>query len=217
MLKEILEAQHLSYRFSAQSPWIIKDFNFTLKSGEIVGLMGTSGQGKTTIGKLLSGYLDPTQGQVTLSSLPLPKKCFSPVQMITQSPELAMNPKWKIKKIISEGGLGNQSHHDLSEWQIDSSWLERYPHQLSGGELQRVALARVAQDNATFNNALRFLICDEITAMLDAPTQAKLWQTILQKAETHQWGILIISHDEALLKKLTHKIVVLSNLSSHCI
>ncbi|MCC5633289.1 ATP-binding cassette domain-containing protein [Nostoc sphaeroides CHAB 2801] len=135
----MLKTEHLSFRYSQQS-WIVHDLNLSLERGEVVGLTGPSGLGKTTIGKLLAGYLQPTQGKVTCDGQPLPNKGYCPVHLIFQNPELAVNPRWQINKILAEGQP--PSADLLASLGIHQSWLSRYPHELSGGELQRIAVAR---------------------------------------------------------------------------
>ncbi|MCC5604115.1 ABC transporter ATP-binding protein [Nostoc favosum] len=189
----MLKTEHLSFRYS-QQPWIVHDLSLELERGEVVGLTGPSGLGKTTIGKLLAGYLQPTQGKVTCDGQPLPNKGYCPVQLIFQNPELAVNPRWRINKILAEGQP--PSVDLLASLGIHQSWLSRYPHELSGGELQRIAVAR------SLNSHTRYLIADEMTAMLDANTQALIWQVVIKYAREHEVGILAISHEAPLLKRL---------------
>lgn len=196
----MLKAEHLSFRYP-KKPWLFQDFNLTIAAGEVIGLVSPSGTGKTTLGKLLAGYLTPTFGKITLEGKPLAKQAYCPVQLLFQNPELAMNPRWRIRQILSEGELPS------SEWLdrlcIDQTWMDRWVHELSGGELQRIAVAR------SLNAKTRYLIADEMTAMLDANTQALIWQTAIAYAQHHQLGILVISHDLPLLKRLCHQIVTL--------
>lgn len=190
----MLKAENLSFRYHFHQPWILDDFFLEVAPGAVVGLSGLSGRGKTTIGKVLAGYLQPTQGEVSCDGKPLPSKGYCPVQMIFQNPELAINPRWRISKILAEGQT--PSLDLLQALSIHQSWLSRYPHELSGGELQRIAVAR------SLNSSTRYLIADEITAMLDANTQALIWQVVIQYARAHQVGILVISHETALLRRL---------------
>lgn len=199
----MLKAEHLSFRYSQQS-WIVHDLNLELERGEVVGLTGPSGLGKTTIGKLLAGYLQPTQGKVTCDGQPLPNKGYCPVQLIFQNPELAVNPRWQINKILAEGQP--PSADLLASLGIHQSWLSRYPHELSGGELQRIAVAR------SLNSHTCYLIADEMTAMLDANTQALIWQVVKKYAKERDLGILVISHEAALLKRLCDRTIDLSTL-----
>jgi peptide/nickel transport system ATP-binding protein len=198
----MLVGQQLSFRYSPRHPWILHNFDLSIAPGEIVGLMGPSGFGKTTLGKLLSGYLLPTQGTVRVNNQPLPLQGYSPVQLIFQNPELAVNPRWRVRQILHEGQPPTSTL--LEALGVSATWLDRYPHELSGGELQRIAVARV------LNSATRYLIADEMTAMLDANTQALIWQAVLDYTRTHQVGLLVISHEFALLKRLCDRIIDLT-------
>ena len=159
---------------------------------------GPSGQGKSTLAKVLSGYLQPQVGTVLVDGSPLPAG-KNPVQLIFQNPEHAVNPHWNVRKILNEGGIINP---ELSKnFGIQNFWLDRFPHELSGGELQRICLVRALCSN------LRYLICDEITSMLDALTQAGIWHSLLQEIEKRQLGVLVISHDNALIARLCSRVV----------
>lgn len=190
----MLSGKGLWFRYSDRLAWVIKDRSLAVSPGEMLGLMAPSGYGKTTLGKLLAGYLKPTQGQVQLHQQPLPKAGYCPVQMVFQNPELAINPRWRIEQILREGPPPPRPA--LEALGIHPGWMTRYPHELSGGELQRIAIARV------LNPQTRYLIADEMTAMLDANTQALIWQVILEFARQHQVGVIVISHDRALLERL---------------
>jgi peptide/nickel transport system ATP-binding protein/Fe3+-transporting ATPase len=190
----MLVGKQLTFRYSSRHPWILRDFDVAIAPGEVVGLMGPSGFGKTTLAKLLAGYLTPIAGSVTVNDRSLSLKGYSPVQLIFQNPELAVNPRWRVRQILQEGHMPTPDLLDALG--IHQNWLNRYPHELSGGELQRIAVSRV------LNSATRYLIADEMTAMLDANTQALIWQAVLSYTRTHQVGLLVISHESALLKRL---------------
>ncbi|MBW4430508.1 MAG: ATP-binding cassette domain-containing protein [Pelatocladus maniniholoensis HA4357-MV3] len=202
----MLKAEHLSFRYHSQQRWILQNFSLELTGGEVVGLTGPSGLGKTTIGKLLAGYLQPTQGKVTCNGQPLSSSSYCPVQLIFQNPELAVNPRWQISKILAEGQP--PSDDLLAALGIHQSWLNRYPHELSGGELQRIAVAR------SLNSHTCYLIADEMTAMLDANTQALIWQVVIKYARERELGILVISHEAPLLKRLCERTIHLSKDNS---
>lgn len=198
----MLNGKQLSFRYHPRQSWILQDVTLSIAPGEVVGLRGASGLGKTTLGKLLAGYLTPTQGSVTLENQPLPLQGYCPVQLIFQNPELAVNPRWRIDKILREGQFPTPDLLDALG--IHAGWFDRYPHELSGGELQRIAVARV------LNPATRYLIADEMTAMLDANTQALIWQAVLEYARRQGLGLLVISHEAALLKRLCNRIIELT-------
>ena len=198
----MLKAEELWFRYGTQLPWVVRDRSLAIAPGDVMGLMAPSGYGKTTLGKLLAGYLIPTQGNITLDAQPLPHRGYCPVQIVFQNPELAVNPRWRIDRILREGHPPQLQH--LEALGIHPSWMNRYPHELSGGELQRVAIARV------LNRHTRYLIADEMTAMLDANTQALIWQVILAFARQFGVGIIAISHDQPLLNRICQPQAIIS-------
>ncbi|MBT8341195.1 MAG: ATP-binding cassette domain-containing protein, partial [Desulfatitalea sp.] len=189
----------LSFRHTPESPWLFRDVDLVLTPGEIVGLYGPSGSGKTTLARIVSGYLRPASGQVGIDGLPPMPNGFSKIQLLFQHPELAINPRWKIRKVLCEGYRPGPRR--LAAFEIAPRWLERYPCELSGGQLSRICLVRA------LGPAVRYLIADEITTMLDALTQARIWKSLLQYSEENRIGILVISHDTALLKRLCHRTI----------
>jgi peptide/nickel transport system ATP-binding protein len=193
----MLQAESLSFGYGHGS-LLLQDMDFAIRPGEIIGLPGPSGKGKSTLAKLLCGYLQPQKGSVTVDSSPLPRSGYCPVQMLFQHPELAMNPRWKIAEILMEGHPCEEEI--LHKLHIHKNWLDRYPHELSGGELQRIALARAMGPQT------RYLVADEMTAMLDANTQALIWQVILAWAAEKKVGVLAISHDLHLLLQVANHI-----------
>ncbi|TBR56722.1 ABC transporter ATP-binding protein [Westiellopsis prolifica IICB1] len=195
----MLRGENLSFRYRQNQPWILRDFSIEINPGEIVGLSGTSGLGKTTLGKILAGYLLTMEGSVIIDNQPLPMRGYCPVQMMFQNPELAMNPRWRISKILKEGQM--PSGELLQALNINQNWLNRWPHELSGGELQRIAVAR------SLGRLTRYLIADEMTAMLDANTQALIWKGVIDYVRQAEIGILVISHDFWLLKRLCDRMI----------
>jgi len=200
-----LRGEDISFRYKRYR-WILKDVNISLDSGEILGLIGDSGSGKSTLCKILSGYENNYQGNLNINGKEIPSKGYHPVQLVFQHPEKAVNPKWKMKDILNEG-------HDVPQKILDSfgikkNWLNRWPNELSGGELQRFALARALSPKT------KFLIADEITTMVDAITQAQIWNTILDIAEELNIGVLVVSHDKILIEKLCHDIIYLDDINN---
>lgn len=200
----MLRAEHLAFRYGTRQPWVVQDVSLTLAPGEIVGLRGASGRGKTTLGKLLAGYLTPQRGRVLLDGHPLPRRGCCPVQLVVQHPELAMNPRWRIGRVLREAGPCPPDLLDALG--IAPDWLTRWSHELSGGELQRIAVARALAAHP------RYLVADEITAMLDAATQAHLWHAVCARARAQQIGLLVISHDDALQQRLCERCIVLPDV-----
>lgn len=193
----MLKGDKIFFRYETTN-WIIKGLDFEVGPSEVVGLPGPSGRGKSTLAKLLAGHLIPHSGVVACDNMPLPMDRFCPVQLIFQHPELTMNPRWKLGKSLNEGWRPDPN--TLKALNIETAWLNRYPHELSGGELQRLALARVMTPQT------RYLIADEMTAMLDPNTQALVWDAVLGWAKRNGVGILAISHDQHLLDCVAHRI-----------
>ena len=164
-----LRLENVSFRYSEKAPFILKNVNMTVNSGERLGLSAPSGHGKTTLCKLMAGYLKPTQGEIYLGDRPLSAcRGYCPVQLIWQHPELSVNPKMRMREVLMEGdelepGL-------LEELGIQRGWLDRFPSELSGGELQRFCIARA------MGKRTRFILADETTAMLDLINQNQIWQ-----------------------------------------
>lgn len=197
-----LEAERVSFRYGERGPWILENVSLSVEQGERVGLVGPSGRGKTTLLRLLGGYLEPREGRILLDGKPLPKKGVCPVQLICQHPEQAINPRWKMKKVLEESGMFRAPV--MEALGIREEWLERYPRELSGGELQRFCVARSLFEGA------RFLLADEMSAMLDVITQAQIWGLMLQEARERDLGLLVVTHDRALADRVCTRIVELS-------
>ncbi|MFV0524109.1 MAG: ABC transporter ATP-binding protein [Acidimicrobiales bacterium] len=186
-------------RFAYGHRVVVDDLHLTVGEGEIVGLRGPSGCGKTTVGRILAGHVSPDSGTITIDGRHPTDRGVYPVQLVLQHPEHAVNPRWRLRQILAEAG--DPPDGLLGELAIADNWLDRYPNELSGGELQRIAVARALTASP------RFLVADEISAMLDAATQANLWQVILNQAATTGLGVLAISHDDALLHTVAHRTI----------
>ncbi|MEI3518089.1 MAG: ATP-binding cassette domain-containing protein [Clostridia bacterium] len=200
-----LRAENISFRYDRKSPWILKNVDLTLDAGERVALTGPSGCGKSTLSKILAGYLEPTEGQVLLDGKPLPTRGYSPVQLIYQHPEQAVNPRWKMERTLKE--CWEPDEELLKEMGIESEWLKRWSSELSGGELQRFCIARVLGPQT------RFLVCDEITTMLDVITQAQIWELLLERASERDLGMAVVTHNMALAEKVCSRIVSLPDIN----
>lgn len=194
-----LEADNISFRYGKKDNWVLKNVSIQVAPGDSVALVGPSGCGKSTLAKILSGYLTPDAGQVLLDGRPLPQKGFCPVQMIHQHPELSVNPRHRMSRILNEAWTPDSAL--LKEMGIEPEWLSRWPGELSGGELQRFCIARVLGPKT------KFLICDEISTMLDVITQAQIWQIVLDVAAKNQLGLVVVTHNEALARRVCQRTV----------
>lgn len=197
-----LEAKNISYRYNRKEPLVLENVSFRVEQGERVALFAPSGYGKTTLVKLMSGYLEPTQGEILLNGGRLPQKGVCPVQLIYQHPEKAINPRWRLKRVLEESG---QLREDvLDAFGIERAWLDRFPRELSGGELQRFCVARALMSGADY------LICDEISTMLDVITQAQIWNVVLEEAKKRNMGVVAVTHNMHLAKRIADRVYDLS-------
>lgn len=181
---------------------MLENCNLSINRGERLALFAPSGYGKTTLAMLLSGYLQPIEGQVLLDGSPLPKKGFCPVQLICQHPEKAINPRWRLKRVLEESG--RLRPEVLEAFGIETAWLERFPRELSGGELQRFCVARALMSGADY------LICDEISTMLDVITQAQIWNVVLEEADRRNMGLIAVTHNRHLAARIAERTFDLS-------
>ena len=200
-----LEAKNVSFRYEPRLPWVLQTVSLKLERGARTALFAPSGYGKTTLAMLLAGYLQSTAGEVLLDGAPLPKTGVCPVQLICQHPEKAINPRWRLARVLEESGA--LSDPVLDAFGIERAWLTRYPRELSGGELQRFCVARALMSGA------QYLICDEISTMLDVITQAQIWNTVLAEAEKRNMAILAVTHNRNLAERIADEIVDLAKIS----
>lgn len=199
-----LEAKQLTFGYRGKGrKQVLDGLELTVAPGERVGLAGPSGRGKTTLCKLLAGYEKPDSGTVLVDGKPLREyRGICPVQMIWQHPETAVDPLMKLGDTLKEGGPVEDGL--LEALHIQPAWLERYPTELSGGELQRFCIARALRPG------VKYLLCDEVTAMLDLITQAQIWTFLLEQAEKRDLGLVIVSHNSALMEQLCTRVETLA-------
>lgn len=198
----ILEARNLSFRYENKGRQILEQFSLQADSNERVGIAAPSGFGKTTLCKLLAGYEQPETGEILLDGKPLQSyKGYCPVQMIWQHPEQAVNPRLRMKSVLEEG---DQIDPKLMEkLGIEPDWLNRFPTELSGGELQRFCIARA------LGKRTRFLLADEISTMLDLITQSQIWHFLIEETQRRGIGMIVVSHDAELVEKVCTRVVKL--------
>lgn len=197
-----LEAKNIYFRYAKKQPWIFEDYNLKVEKGERLAVSAPSGYGKTTLAMLLAGYLKPDAGQILLDGKPLPQKGVCPVQLIYQHPEKAINPRWRLRRVLEESGELNEDM--LEAFGIEHAWLNRFPRELSGGELQRFCVARALLSGADY------LICDEISTMLDVITQAQIWNVVLEEAAKRNMGIIAVTHNKHLAERIATRTIDLS-------
>lgn len=197
----MLEARSISFGYG-NGRLVLQDFNLRVTPGERVALVAPSGFGKSTACRLLAGYERPASGEVLADGKPLPRKGACPVQLIQQHPELAVDPRRRMESTLLEAG--EIQPELVRRFGIRSEWMSRFPHELSGGELQRFCIVRALMANP------RYLIADEISTMLDAVTQAQIWHALIDEAQRHDMGMVLVSHSPALTERVATRVVQLA-------
>ncbi len=197
-----LEAKNIYFRYDRKSPWVLENRSLNIEKGEALAIFAPSGYGKTTLAMLLAGYLKPDAGEVLLDGKPLPGNGVCPVQLIYQHPEKAINPRWRLGRVLEESG--NIDDEILDAFGIEKAWLSRFPRELSGGELQRFCVARALMADP------EYLICDEISTMLDVITQAQLWNLLLDEAKKRNMALIAVTHNRQLAARIAEKEIDLS-------
>lgn len=197
----LLEVKELSKRYSAKGPLVVENVSFTIDRGETLGIFGDSGSGKSTIGQIVAGLYPPTSGQLLFDGAPVSYRgpVRRKIQILFQHPEVAFNPKLTLEASMKEPyRLFHMSYSReelcgfLERFGIYEEHLLRYPAQLSGGELQRLALARAMLIEPSL------LVLDEPTSMLDVISQAQVIRLLQELQKERGVGYLFISHDYAL-------------------
>ena len=200
-----LTGRNISFKYSSGSRQILKDVDITIDNKKILGLFGDSGSGKSSLCKILAGHIKRYEGEVKIDGQDIPKKGFDPVQLIYQHPEKVMNPKWKMHEVLEESWDVPDSL--LEDFGIQKSWLNRWPAELSGGELQRFSVLRSLNPNT------KFLIADEMTTMLDAITQVQIFESVLKIVKERNMGLLVVSHDRDLMDIICDEVIYLDDIN----
>ncbi|QQQ73441.1 ATP-binding cassette domain-containing protein [Saccharothrix sp. 6-C] len=203
-----LRADDVWFRYSGKSRWVVAGVSLSVEPGEVVGLHGPSGAGKSTLGRLLSGILRAQRGQVCADGrAPRPGRgTANPVQLVSQHALLSLDPLWKIRRSLAETGVGEDVLDRLDPALAPPALLDRFPHEISGGEAQRVNLGRALLADP------RFLVADEITASLDPISQVEIWELVRAAVESRRIGVLAISHDRPLLDAVAHRVLDFQDL-----
>lgn len=203
----ILEAKNISFRYGENGREILKDFSLKADSSERVGLAAPSGFGKTTLCKILSGYEKPDRGEILLDGKTLDQYgSYCPVQLIWQHPEQAVNPRLRMKSVLEEGDQVDPSL--VERLGIEKDWMNRFPVEISGGEMQRFCIARA------MGKRTRFLLADEISTMLDLITQSQIWHFLIEETRRRQMGMIVISHSPELLERVCTRVIDLQKTQS---
>lgn len=206
--------------FRRKSISAVDNVSFNIKKGESLGLIGESGSGKTTIGKLITRLVEPTGGQVYINGRDIfklkpseLKKFRQKVQMIFQEPDSALNPRWKIAKSMAEpfklhrlapdAEIHKRVRELINIVGLHVEHLNRFPFELSGGQLQRISLARVLALEP------ELIVADEPTSSLDVSVQAQILCLLKELQQRYKLTILFISHDLNVARRMCDRVAVM--------
>ncbi|MCJ7830389.1 MAG: ATP-binding cassette domain-containing protein, partial [Desulfobacterales bacterium] len=217
----ILEVENVSASYTGKEN-VLEDINLKIRRGRTVALVGESGSGKSTLARVITGLLPPLQGSIKFDGQELApdlksrdRESLRRLQMIYQMPDTALNPRQKVSTIIGRPlafyfGMGAKARRDrivelLEKIELSDKYYDRYPNELSGGEKQRICIARaLAADPAV-------IICDEVTSALDQLVAEEILKLLQHLQNELQVSYLFITHDLATVKAISDEIVVMLN------
>lgn len=194
----------------------VDNVNFHIENGETLGLIGDSGSGKSTIAQIIAGLIEATSGELLFHGkvlrYPIQKEFRQSIQILFQHPEVSFNPKLQIFDSIKEsymlyraGWTKDDIVNDIQSFGLREEHLKRYPFELSGGELQRLALVRILATQP------ELIVLDEPTSMLDVISQAQILSMLKNYQQNHNTAYLFISHHIALAEQFCHRIIRIDN------
>ena len=224
----LLQARHLGVGYRIPGPGllsgsrvlpIVHDLSFALEAGRTLGVVGESGCGKSTFGRALLRLIEPTEGQVLwqgqdMATIPDLRRRRSEMQIIFQDPVAALDPRMTLARIVSrplatfEPGLSRREARAraveaLGQVGLAADFADRYPHELSGGQAQRVGIARALVGRP------RLIICDEPVSALDVSIQAQVINLLMDLQERMGLALVFISHNLAVVRHISHEVMVM--------
>jgi peptide/nickel transport system ATP-binding protein len=221
----IIDVQNLHFSYRQQKSadagaWVLRNVSFALEKGGFLGVVGESGSGKSTLVRVLCGLLPVSQGRVSIAGKDVSTldragllQFRRNIQLIYQNPKRSFDPRMKIGLSISQPVRSLErripSRDELASWLeqvgLRTDCLERFPHELSGGQLQRIAIARALSVRPSI------LLADEPTSALDVSVQAQSLKLIAELREKLDLTLVLVSHDLAVVGRITDNVVVLKD------
>ncbi|MCM3082047.1 ABC transporter ATP-binding protein [Brevibacillus invocatus] len=224
----LLEIHQLAKKFPVRRSFLqaktyvqaVSNLSFTIHNGETYGLVGESGCGKSTTGRLLLRLQDPTAGNITYNGKDIThareselRQLRKDIQIVFQDPYSSLNPRIKIGDAIREpmnifrigdpGSRKKRVYELLQKVGLQQDQYDRYPHEFSGGQRQRIVLARALAVNP------RFLVCDEPVSALDVSVQSQILNLLQQLQAEYQLTYLFIAHDLSVVRHISQRIGVM--------
>ena len=222
-MNTLLEAEHLTKVFAqrGKEPFkAVDDVSFSLKAGETLGIVGESGSGKSTLAKMITRLTDITEGTLKFQGKDITKlkqrqlkDVYGKIQMVFQNPVGSFDPRRTLGDGIGESlrnrgmkktEVAKRVKELLEQCGLDEEFAGRYPHEVSGGQCQRAAIARALAIEP------KVLICDEATSSLDVTIQKQIMELLEDLKDTHGLSFIFICHNLALVQSFCDKVLVLS-------
>lgn len=220
-MEKILEVKDLKKTFYKEKiPFVaVNNVSFDIEKGQCLGLVGESGCGKSTIAKMITHLIKPDSGSVLLEGQETlflkgkkERELYTRIQMVFQTPQDSFDPRCTLGDGIMESMLNRgmrkkqarERMYELLEMaELDKEFAGRYPHEVSGGQCQRAAIARALAVNPSL------VICDEATSALDVTVQAQIVELLKRLQKERGLSLLLICHDLALVQNFCDQVVVM--------
>ncbi|WP_308574591.1 ATP-binding cassette domain-containing protein [uncultured Fusobacterium sp.] len=212
-VKNLTKSYRIGSFFSKEKKEILKNISFDVKEGEIFSIVGQSGAGKSTIGKILLGIEKEDSGEIVFLGRPLEKRKVQEIQMVFQDPYSSLNPAMKIGSILEEplkvNGIKDKDERKrrvkamLKEIGLDENSEDKYPSELSGGQRQRVVIGAAMILNP------KLVVCDEPVASLDLSIQNQILNLIRKFNREYRTTFIFISHDLGVVYNISDRVLLL--------